>query len=339
MAGRDVTAPDRAESLVLGWARSYTRGLDDQARQRRLAELASDCHEQRRWGGEVGASPVAVATSMVARTLAGIPADLLWRQGQIAASRDRSPNPGGRSMGRWIKDNWWVALAGLLGAFEVVLGVGLPFEDRTVGALVGGIVIALLGISMLAGIVIRRRNRRIGGVLIAVGTLPTFPFFWTVVLPLLGLAVMIPAMMDAADAAATGQLPAGSDTADGVRQDLVLVVALVGLAAGIVASLVIGTQTAAAALCAPPLALVIARLAQHRLPMPTPLTRLALTAFLTGAAHAVLLAVAVLLGDGSVDLGQPIAVLTGAAVTAIGTVGLVAWVVGMLTTRDRARPA
>jgi hypothetical protein len=330
-----VTASDRAEDLVLGWARTYTHGLDDDARDRRLAELASDCHEQRRWGGEVGASPAAVATSMVARTLAGMPADLLWRQGQIAASRDRSPNPGGRPMGRWIRDNWWVALAAVLGVLVTALGVALPFEDRTVGAVLGGIVITLFGIGMLAGIVIRRRNRRIGGMLIAVGTLPTFPFFWTVVLPLLGLAVMIPALMDAADATATGHLPAAGEN----RADPVVVTALLALAAAIVASLVIGTQTAAAALCAPPLALFLARLVQRRMPMPTRLTRVGLLAFLTGVAHTVLLAMAVVLGDPSVDLGQPIAVTTGAAVSAVGVLGLVGWVVGMLTTRDRARPA
>ncbi|WP_341253505.1 hypothetical protein [Euzebya pacifica] len=72
-----ATALDRAERLVLGWARVYTRGLSADAAERRLGELQSDCHEQRCWGDEVGASPVAVATSMVARTLAGMPADLL----------------------------------------------------------------------------------------------------------------------------------------------------------------------------------------------------------------------------------------------------------------------
>jgi hypothetical protein len=201
-----MTAPDRAESLVLGWARLYTRGVVGDAGDRRLQELASDCFEQRRWGGEVGASPTAVAASMVARTLAGMPADLLWRQAQIATSRDRSLHSRGRPMGRWIKDNWWLALAGVLGAMLTVLGIGLPFEDRTVGAAIGGVVIAALGIGMLVGIRLRRRNRRVGSTLIAVGTLPTFPFFWTIFLPILGLAVLIPALRDATDVADRGDI-------------------------------------------------------------------------------------------------------------------------------------
>jgi hypothetical protein len=200
-----MTAPDRAEGLVLGWARLYTRAVDGDAGERRLQELASDCFEQRRWGGEVGASPTAVATSMVARTLAGIPADLLWRQAQIATSRDRSPNPRGRPMGHWIKDNWWLAIAGILGAMLTALGVGLPFEDRTVGALVGGVVIAALGVVMLTGIVVRRRRRRVGDLMIAAGTLPLYAFMWTVVLPIAGLLVAVPAMLDAAEGAAAGR--------------------------------------------------------------------------------------------------------------------------------------
>jgi len=333
-----MTAPDRAEAVVLGWARVYTRGVVDDTRDRRLQELGSDCFEQRRWGGEVGASPTAVATSMVARTLAGMPADLLWRQAQIATSRDRSPHPRGRPMGQWIKDNWWLAIAGVLGTMLTVLGVGLPFEDRTVGAAIGGVVIAALGIGMLVGIGLRRRNRRVGSTLIAVGTLPTFPFFWTIFLPLLGIAVLIPALRDANDVTAQGdigtRLPPPAD-----RRDTVMLAALAVLGVAIAASIMIGSQTAAAALCAPPLALVIARAAQRRLPMPNRLARIGLTMFLTGAAHAVLLAVVVVGADSSVDLGEPIAVATGAVTGAVGVFGLVVWVAAMVTSRDRTEPA
>lgn len=335
-----MSAPDRAEAIVLAWTRAYTRGLAHEPRQRRVDELVSDCHDQRRWGGEVGASPLAVATSMVARTMAGMPADLLWRQEQLAASRDRSPNPRGRPMGHWIRHNWWVALAAVLGGLHTALGLGLPFEDRTVGSVIGGTVIALLGLGMLVGIWLRRRHRRLGDMLIAVGTLPAFPFFWTIVLPLLGLAVFIPAVRDAADAAATGddQIVPPTGRKPGAH-DLLARTALAVLGVAIVASLVIGTPTAAAALCAPPLAVWVAAMIRRRLAMPTRTARAGFTALMAGLAHSALLALATIAGEGSVDLGEPLAVATGLAMSLVGVAGLVTWVVAMLTTRDRARPA
>jgi hypothetical protein len=241
-------------------------------------------------------------------------------------------------MGHWIKSNWWLAIAGVLGTMLTALGIGLPFEDRTVGAAVGGAVIAALGIGMLVGIRLRRRNRRAGSTLIAVGTLPTFPFFWTIVLPLLGLAVFIPALLDAADATAQGEADR-RPTPPADRRDPVMVAALGVLGVAIVVSVVIGSQTAAAALCAPPLALVIARVAQRRLPMPNRPARIGLTMFLTGAAHASLLAVVAVGGDDSIDLGEPIALVTGSVTGAVGVIGLLVWVAAMVTSHDRIKPA
>lgn len=239
-------------------------------------------------------------------------------------------------MGQWIKTNWWLAIAGVLGAMLTVLGFLLPFEERTVGAAVGGVVIAALGTGMLIGIRLRRRNRRLGSMLIAVGTLPTFPFFWTIVLPLLGLAVFIPALLDTADATAQGDVATRPTPP---RRDAVMLAASGLLGGAIVASIVIGSQTAAAALCAPPLALLIARVIQRRLPMPNRPTRVGLMMFLTGMSHAALLAVVTFAGDGTVDLGEPIAVATGSVTSAVGVIGLVVWIAAMVTARDRTRPA
>jgi len=333
-----MTAPDRAEALVLGWARLYTRGVVGDAGGRRLEELASDCFEQRRWGGEVGASPAAVATSMVARTLAGLPADLLWRQAQIATSRDRSPNPRGRPMGRWIKDNWWLAIAGLVGAFEVVLGVGLPFEDRTVGALFGGVVIAGLGAAMLVGIAVRRRRRRTGDLMVAAGTLPLYPFMWTVVLPIAGLLVAVPAMLDAADAAAAGPPvgpPAPPRGPDAPTTVLVAVLAAVVVVAG-----VLGEASTAVALVAPALAALVAHLLL-RVRLHAPLVaRVGMTAFVTAILTGLAMMAVVIGSGGEIDLGESIVPgLVAGVAGAIGLLGLVVFAVSSRTGRDRARPA
>lgn len=335
-----MTATDLAEDLVLSWAHVYTRGLDDRAGQHRLAELASDCHEQRHWGVEVGASSVAIATSMVARTLAGMPADLLWRQGQLATSRDRSPNPRGRPMGRWIKDNWWLVLAGGLGVATTVLGVGLPFEDRTLGSVFGGIAIAGLGLTMLAGIAVRRRHRVVGDYMIAAGTLPAYPFVWTIVLPVLGLLVLVPAIVDAHDVHARGS--SQNDATDTTRPrpgDRVLPVLAALVVAGVVAALVVGTTDVAFALLSPTVALLVAHLATRQTRR-APLARLGLTGIVTGIVHTAFLVAMLLLGDdGAVSVGEGPVYLANGIVAAIGTGGLVAFVVGSIRSRGQARPA
>lgn len=230
----------RADSLVLAWARHYTRGLPDEVARRRIDELRSDCHEQRCWGSEIGASPAAVATSMVARTLAGIPADLQWRTTQRATLQDRSPAQTGRLMSTWLRHNWWVAIAAILASILIVFGIGLPIADGTTGSVIGGIVIAACGVAILAGIAVRRQRRVTGDVLIALGTLPCYPFFWTIFLPVLGLLVLIPALVDASHASAIENAPAGQPRSTEGPGDWLFAVLVAVTIAATVGTVVVG---------------------------------------------------------------------------------------------------
>lgn len=335
-----MSAPEaRAEAFTLAWARLYTRGLSHAAAQRRLRELGSDCFEQRRWGGEIGASPIAVAASMVTRTLAGMPADLLWRQAQIATSRDGSLEPRGRPMGRWLKDNWWIALGGLVGVFLIVLGVSLPFEDRTIGAWIGGAVHAALGLTMLAGIRLRRARRRRGDVMIAGGTLALMPWVWTIVLPVVGLLVLVPALLDAADADATGDDASARTPVDPARGGDPWTRVFVGiLVAAVVAAAVIGQETPAVVLVAAPLSLLIAHLLLRRMRTSTAIrlgATLVASDFINGI---VVMGAVVATGDG-LDLGGTWGNAVNAGLGSIGLIGLVLLVVGWVASRRDARPA
>lgn len=336
-----MNGPERAQELVLAWARRYTRGLPEATAERRLAELASDCHEQRCWGREVGAPPAAVAASMVARTLAGMPADLLWRYTQIAAAQDRPLGQEGRSMGRLLRSNWWLVLAGLAGSVEVALGASMPLEDFTVGATLRGVFIAGLGVTALAGIVARRRRRVGGDLMIAAGMLPLMPWMWTVVLPIAGLTVIVAAMVDAADAAAAGR--SGHDTsAAGPHpwpQDRVLL-ALVGVLAAVVfASVIIREEGPAFVLVTPVFAATVSYLALRRRLGATPLILCGAVLVTASLATAALVApVGLLLVDDfevPAVLGTVINTLLGIALLAGG----VALFLGLRKARDRARPA
>lgn len=100
-------------------------------------------------------------------------------------------------MWTWIRSNWWLVMAAIAGGLLVFIGVGLPLEDRTAGAVAGGGAHAIAGVVVLAGLVVRRQRRRRGDLMIAVGVLPLLIWFWTIVLPALAVAVMVPALLDA----------------------------------------------------------------------------------------------------------------------------------------------
>ena len=83
---------------------------------------------------------------------------------------------------RSFRTDWWRILALPLAVFVAVAGGGLPFEpEDTAGPnwLAGAIayaVVTVVGLGLvITGLTIRRRNRKVGSNLIAVGVMPGFP--------------------------------------------------------------------------------------------------------------------------------------------------------------------
>jgi len=226
-----MSPADRAAAVVSWWVATYSRHLPTEAAERRQAELASDLWEQRAYGRLVRAPAPAVALSILRRMAAGMPADLRWRQHQLAATRGRPLVPGGRPVLRTLARNWWLILAALVGLFEVAFGVAIPLHDGvnfdTIG---GGAIVATAGLLVLGGIAVRRRRSRIAGdLMIAVGAMPMMPWLWIIPLPVAGLTVIVAATVDAAEARSLGQRHTPTRPGDRV---------LLGVAAALVAVLV-----------------------------------------------------------------------------------------------------
>ena len=89
-----------AELIVHAWVRLYLIGVPRQARRQRRAEIASDLYECRWDVQEQGRSPAAAALRLLARCIAGVLDDLLWRS-----------EVGGISMLRMMRAPIRVALA------------------------------------------------------------------------------------------------------------------------------------------------------------------------------------------------------------------------------------
>jgi hypothetical protein len=70
-----------------------------------------------------------VALSVLRRMTAVMPADLRWRQRQLAATRGRPLGARGQPVLGTLARTWWLVLAALVGTFEVAFGVAIPIEE------------------------------------------------------------------------------------------------------------------------------------------------------------------------------------------------------------------
>ena len=154
-----MSTADRTVALVFWWVATYSRHLPAEVAERRQGELASDLWEQRAWGRTVGAPAPAVALSILRRMTAGMPADLRWRQRQLAATRGRPLGARGQPVLRTLARNWWLVLAGLVGIFEVAFGVAIPLRKAPTSTPSAVAPLSPGGLLMLGGIAVRRRGR------------------------------------------------------------------------------------------------------------------------------------------------------------------------------------
>ena len=149
---------------------------------------------------------------------------------------------------RTLARNWWLVLAALVGIFEVGFGVAIPLTEGanfdTVG---GGALIAAAGLLVLGGLAVRRQRSRItGDAMIAVGAVPTLPWVWMILPPLLGLPVIVAAVFDVAEARSLGE----RGTSLGAGERLVLA-GVVLVAAALVATLLVAGPVAGALIVVP----------------------------------------------------------------------------------------
>ena len=156
------------DSVVRGWVRIYTIGLNDDARRQRAAEIESDIWEHRSYAAFDLQRPGPTSRSIFGRWLAGIPSDISWR-----ATANRKELTVSNSLTRY----WWQLLAALTAAFSVTVGIDqFRSDDVTTGVTsgkIGGLVLfAGAAVLIVAGLLTLRRSQRRGAALVLVGLLP-----------------------------------------------------------------------------------------------------------------------------------------------------------------------
>ena len=190
--------------LVLRWCLWYTRGLDSEVARDRQNELASDLHEQLATAQASGVDGWKTHASILARAIAGAPADLSWRAGRLGAGEIV------QAVHRRNRINEAFALVVFLVGITVV-GGGIYLYARLVRALdlqvityVPGatapiIVLTLIGL-IGCGLLLRRSTRGWGSLLLI---LPS------AVLPILAVGLLY--TISATAGAFIGYDPARSD--------------------------------------------------------------------------------------------------------------------------------
>ena len=204
-----------ASRFTRSWVRLYTRRLDPELRERRIAEIESDLWEHGRDSEEAGAAPSDAGLQIVARCLAGMPADLAWRSDaarRARSSRRREP------MNEVIRRSWWLVPAALVGLFDVMLflaqsgrygGLGGGFLEPRIGVrLAASAAWLVFAVCIAAGIALRNRRPQRAGWLVIVGSLPALLLFWMVVPPLLAVAAIVGAVLHMTSTPSPAQTPA-----------------------------------------------------------------------------------------------------------------------------------
>lgn len=180
------------ERLALWWVDRYTRGLAEDVRAERRAEIASDVWEHR---AAVGSAP-AVELAIASRCLRGVPADLSWRRAR-ARGRRALPSRGSvvRGAGWAFAGAGYALLIGMHAWFATaLLGFDLYGADWAAGdvaetARIGGACLALL----VAGAVGLRLAPRLGAAAIVTASVGTAAYMWWF-LPIMGpIAVAVSA--------------------------------------------------------------------------------------------------------------------------------------------------
>ncbi len=182
--------------LVRWWLNLYTAGLPSEVKCERLAEIEYDVWEHERNGEAEGQRSDVIQGEIFFRFLTGIPADLLWRREQAGAERrSKEGNMVLKQSGNATTSMGFILAGVLLAAIYMIGGVSVSLGWANNGdiprfwwAFIG----LLPGAMILVGLWASMRSPLLGGILITVGAVPlAIMFYWTIILPLLAMTVVI----------------------------------------------------------------------------------------------------------------------------------------------------
>ena len=107
-----ATANSRATRLIRAWTSMYTRGLPDQVKRERMAEIESDLWEQYHDSRPRGPTWTGTTLQVLLRLVVGIPFDIAWRLETGAAIRSgKEPKMKAQS---WTANRWFALIGAIV---------------------------------------------------------------------------------------------------------------------------------------------------------------------------------------------------------------------------------
>ena len=112
------------------------------------------------------------------------------------AAFSKNRRAGSGPAGKFSPRDWWVALAALAGALQIVAILVETVRDPNPSNLAALGVVGGLGALILAGAWVRTRSRNAGDWMIVIGILPWLGLWWMIVPTVVALVIMVMAIRD-----------------------------------------------------------------------------------------------------------------------------------------------
>ena len=197
-----------ATDLTRWWVSVYSRGLPEDERAARRAEIDSDLWEHTHFGAEAGQRPADTGFDILTRLLLGIPADLAWRRALVQPAAQRRPGTSqappittrGVKMLRRLVALVAIVLTATTGLFLLYNGLGLLTDEaRETWMLRFGLWETATGAVLLLGLLATARWPRVGTTFIALGALvAAATHYWMAVIGVpLAIVIIVAAVMRA----------------------------------------------------------------------------------------------------------------------------------------------
>lgn len=156
-------------SLTRSWCSAYTRGLSDDERAERRAEIESDLWEHQRYERDDGRPRADVGFDILVRFVMGIPADIAWRRSAGLNRRASAPARGpaigrGRKMATRLFATFSAGLAVVLGVFLLFNAVGIFLEGDYIPY---ALIQVISGGALIASVPVGARSPRKAAALVA----------------------------------------------------------------------------------------------------------------------------------------------------------------------------